>query len=133
MVENKYKNRILNKYVWFVSVLCIVWFLYSCAALFSNRYFSERIPDHSYRIVEVNPGNVDVSATITISYAGQNYSVPITEDDLNHHRLHKKFFHNRCFNYVFYEGDGNGLWRLGIVGLGIMFILLLLYLRKHGE
>lgn len=40
----------------------------------------------------MNPGNVDVSTTITINYAGQNYSVPVTEEDLNHHKLHKKFF-----------------------------------------
>ena len=40
----------------------------------------------------MNPGNVDVSATITINYAGQNYPVPVTEEDLNHHKLHKKFF-----------------------------------------
>lgn len=40
----------------------------------------------------MNPGNVDVSATITINYAGQNYPVPVTEEDLIHHKLHKKFF-----------------------------------------
>lgn len=133
MVRDKNKIRILDRNVGLVSFLCIAWFLYSCAALFTNKYCSERIPDNSYRILEVNTGNVDVSATITISYTGQNYSVPITEEDLNHHKLHKKFFYNKCLNYVFYEGDENVFWRFVIVGLGIMVILLLLYLKRYGE
>ena len=78
----------------------------------------------------MNPGNVDVSATITINYAGQNYSVPVTEEDLNHHKLHKKFFIINALTIFFYEGDGNGFWRFAIVGIGIMVILLLLYLKK---
>ena len=83
---------ILIRYVWIVSIFCIAWFSYSCATLLTNKHYSVRIPDNSYKILEVNPGNVDVSATITINYAGQNYSVPVTEEDLNHHKLHKKFF-----------------------------------------
>ena len=130
MAINKYKSRILIRYVWIVSIFCIAWFSYSCATLLTNKHYSVRIPDNSYKILEVNPGNVDVSATITINYAGQNYSVPVTEEDLNHHKLHKKFFYNKCFNYIFYEGDGNAFWRFAIVGLGIMVILLLLYLKN---
>ena len=133
MAINKYKSRILIRYVWIVSIFCIAWFSYSCAALLTNKYYLVRIPDNSYKILEVNPGNVDVSATIIINYAGQNYSVPVTEEDLNHHKLHKKFFYNKCFNYIFYKGDGNGFWRFAIVGLGIMVILLLLYLIKYGD
>ena len=133
MVRNKYNSRILIRYVWIVSIFCGAWFSYSCAALLTNKYYSVRIPNNSYKIVEVNPGNVDVSATITINYAGQNYPVPVTEEDFNHHKLHKKFFYNKCFNYIFYEGDGNGVWRFAIVGLGIMAILLLLYLKKYGD
>ena len=111
MVRNKYNSRILIRYVWIVSIFCVAWFSYSCAALLTNKYYSVRIPNNSYKIVEVNLGNVDVSATITINYAGQNYPVPVTEEDFNHHKLHKKFFYNKCFNYIFYEGDGNGFWR----------------------
>ena len=133
MAINKYKGRILIRYVWIVSIFCIAWFSYSCAALLTNKHYSVRIPDNSYKILEVNPGNVDVSATITINYAGQNYPVPVTEEDLIHHKLHKKFFYNKCFNYIFYEGDENGFWRFAIVGLGIMVILLLLYLKKYGD
>lgn len=133
MVRNKYNSRILIRYVWIVSIFCVAWFSYSCAALLTNKYYSVRIPNNSYKIVEVNPGNVDVSATITINYAGQNYPVPVTEEDFNHHKLHKNFFYNKCFNYIFYEGDGNGVWRFAIVGLGIMAILLLLYLKKYGD
>ena len=133
MVRNKYNSRILIRYVWIVSIFCVAWFSYSCAALLTNKYYSVRIPNNSYKIVEVNLGNVDVSATITINYAGQNYPVPVTEEDLNHHKLHKKFFYNKCFNYIFYEGDGNGFWRFAIVGIGIMVILLLLYLKKYGD
>lgn len=92
MAINKYKSRILIRYVWIVSIFCIAWFSYSCAALLTNKYYLVRIPDNSYKILEVNPGNVDVSATITINYAGQNYPVPVTEEDLIHHKLHKKFF-----------------------------------------
>ena len=92
MAINKYKSSILIRYVWIVSIFCIAWFSYSCATLLTNKHYSVRIPDNSYKILEVNPGNVDVSATITINYAGQNYPVPVTEEDLNHHKLHKKFF-----------------------------------------
>ena len=106
MAINKYKSRILIRYVWIVSIFCIAWFSYSCAALLTNKHYSVRIPDNSYKILEVNPGNVDVSATITINYAGQNYSVPVTEEDLNHHKLHKKFFYNKCFNYIFMKEMG---------------------------
>lgn len=106
MAINKYKGRILIRYVWIVSIFCIAWFSYSCAALLTNKHYSVRIPDNSYKILEVNPGNVDVSATITINYAGQNYPVPVTEEDLIHHKLHKKFFYNKCFNYIFMKETG---------------------------
>ena len=57
----------------------------------------------------MNPGNVDVSATITINYARQNYSVPVTEEDLNHHKLHKKFFIINALTTFFMKEMGNFL------------------------
>ena len=57
----------------------------------------------------MNPGNVDVSATITINYARQNYSVPVTEEDLNHHKLHKKFFIINTLTIFFMKEMGNFL------------------------
>ena len=115
-----------------VSVISVFILAYSCTTVITEHLSLKNGPIKNYKIVSVHSAGVDIASYIVIRYQGSDYTVDVNREDVEHEEnLCKSYYYNRYLDNIFYEGSGDNEVSFFIVVMGVFFIGILYYVKRH--